>query len=62
MKRRLHAILAADVVGYSRLIAEDEAKTLAALRRIKDEVFSPFWPSTTSAVPPSSISRKVSTR
>ncbi len=29
MERRLAAILAADVVGYSRLIREDEAGTLA---------------------------------
>ena len=33
MKRRLAAILAADVVGYSRLMGEDEAGTLA---RFKD--------------------------
>ncbi len=31
MERRLAAILAADVVGYSRLIGEDEAGTLARL-------------------------------
>ena len=31
--RRLAAILAADVVGYSRLMAEDEEGTLARLRR-----------------------------
>jgi adenylate cyclase len=30
--RRLAAILAADVVGFSRLMGEDEAGTLAALR------------------------------
>ena len=30
--RRLAAILAADVVGYSRLMGVDEAGTLAALR------------------------------
>ena len=30
MKRRLTAILAADVVGYSRLVGADEAGTLAA--------------------------------
>ncbi len=28
-KRRLAAILAADVVGYSRMMREDEAGTLA---------------------------------
>ena len=31
MERRLTAILAADVVGYSRLMGADEAGTLAAL-------------------------------
>lgn len=31
-ERRLAAILAADVVGYSRLMGEDEAGTLAALK------------------------------
>jgi len=30
--RRLAAILAADVVGYSRLMGEDEAGTAQALR------------------------------
>ncbi len=30
--RKLAAILAADVVGYSRLMSEDEAETLAALK------------------------------
>jgi adenylate cyclase len=39
--RRLAAILAADVVGYSRMIGEDEAGTLAALRRIWSELFNP---------------------
>src|SRR5688572_24215500 len=33
MERRLAAILAADVVGYSRLMGVDEAGTLALLRR-----------------------------
>ena len=33
MKRRLAAILATDVVGYSRLMGEDEAGTLAASRQ-----------------------------
>ncbi len=35
--RKLAAILAADVVGYSRLIAEDEARTLDALRALRRE-------------------------
>lgn len=33
LERRLTAILAADVVGYSRLMGADEAGTLAALDR-----------------------------
>ncbi len=39
--RRLAAILAADVVGYSRLMANDEAGTLAALKRYRETVFGP---------------------
>jgi adenylate cyclase len=39
--RRLAAILAADVVGYSRMMGADEAGTLAALRRVWDETFNP---------------------
>jgi hypothetical protein len=35
--RRLAAILAADVVGYSRLIGADEAGTLARLRALRHE-------------------------
>ena len=40
MKRKIAAILAADVVGYSRLIAEDEEETLrrlASYREVIDE-------------------------
>ena len=33
VNRKLAAILAADVVGYSRLMGADEAGTLAALKR-----------------------------
>ena len=33
MDRRLAAIMVTDVVGYSRLMEEDEAGTLAALRK-----------------------------
>ena len=39
--RRLAAILAADVVGYSRLMAADEAGTLAALKRHRQMLFDP---------------------
>lgn len=41
MARRLAAILAADVVGYSRLMGEDEAATVAGLRAHREEVFDP---------------------
>jgi adenylate cyclase len=41
MERRLAAILAADMVGYSRLVREDEAGTLAALRADLDELIKP---------------------
>jgi adenylate cyclase len=37
-QRRLAAILAADVVGYSRLMGQDEAGTLAALKALKTEL------------------------
>mgnify|MGYP001812084257 CR=1 FL=1 len=40
-QRRLAAILAADVVGYSRLIEVDEAGTLAALKHLWSEIFNP---------------------
>ena len=41
MERRLAAILAADVVGYSRLIRDDEAGTLAALKADREELIEP---------------------
>jgi len=41
MERRLAAILAADVVGYSRLMGEDEARTLAALKAHRKELIVP---------------------
>ena len=40
-QRRLAAILAADVVGYSRLMQADEAGTLAALKTRRREVLQP---------------------
>jgi class 3 adenylate cyclase len=40
--RRLAAILAADVVGYSRLIGADEGSTLQALKTIRTELFDPM--------------------
>ena len=41
MERRLAAILAADVVGYSRLMGEDEAGTLARLKSLRKELVQP---------------------
>lgn len=39
--RRLAAILAADVVGYSRLMNRDEAGTLASLKAYRQELIDP---------------------
>ena len=41
MERRLAAILAADVVGYSRLMGCDEAGTLARLKALRKELVQP---------------------
>lgn len=41
VQRRLAAILAADVVGYSRLMSDDEAGTLDALRAHRDQLIEP---------------------
>ena len=41
MERRLAAILAADVVGYSRLIGADEAGTLTMLRSLRKDLVEP---------------------
>jgi class 3 adenylate cyclase len=40
--RRLAAILAADVVGYSRMMGEDEGGTLSALKACRRELFDPM--------------------
>ena len=42
VQRRLAAILAADVVGYSRLMERDEAGTLAVLKARRNEVLEPL--------------------
>jgi TolB-like protein/class 3 adenylate cyclase/Tfp pilus assembly protein PilF len=42
VQRRLAAILAADVVGYSRLMGEDEAGTLAALKDRRRQILEPL--------------------
>lgn len=41
MERRLSAILAADVVGYSALMEQDEAATFERLRTRRTELFEP---------------------
>ena len=40
-QRKLAAIIAADVVGYSRLMGRDESGTLARLRKNRSEHFDP---------------------
>ncbi len=41
VERRLAAILAADVAGYSRLMGVDEEGTLAALKACRHELIDP---------------------
>ena len=41
IQRRLAAILSADVVAYSRLVGEDEAGTLSALKSHRSELIDP---------------------
>src|SRR5579862_458942 len=41
VERRLAAILAADVAGYSRLVGIDEEGTLAALKAHRHEIIDP---------------------
>jgi class 3 adenylate cyclase/TolB-like protein/Flp pilus assembly protein TadD len=41
VERRLAAILAADVVGYSRLMGQDETGTLARLKALRRELIDP---------------------
>ena len=41
VRSRLAAILAADLVGYSRLMRADEAGTLAQLKAIRTELLDP---------------------
>ena len=41
LERRLAAILAADIAGYSRLMGEDEEGTLRDLRAVDEEVLTP---------------------
>jgi adenylate cyclase len=41
MERRVTAILAADVVGYSRLMESDELKTFARLKQLREQLVNP---------------------
>ena len=41
-ERRLTTVLAADVVGYSRLMGEDETVTLATLKKRRREILDPL--------------------
>jgi adenylate cyclase len=41
VERRLAAILAADVVGYSRLMGSDEEGTLRALKAVRQSLLEP---------------------
>ena len=42
VQRRLAAILAADVVGYSRLVEQDEVGTLASLKQRRKSILEPL--------------------
>jgi TolB-like protein/class 3 adenylate cyclase len=41
-ERRLAAIMAADIVGYARLVEQDEAATLATLKELRREAIDPL--------------------
>ncbi len=41
MERRLAAVLAADVVVYSRLVRQDEAGTLLAMKTFREQLIEP---------------------
>ncbi len=42
MERRLAAILAADVVGYTGLMGKDEAGTLRHLTELRQQILEPL--------------------
>ena len=50
MKRRLAAILVADVVDYSRLMEVDEVDTLVALKSHREDLIDPTIANTTAAL------------
>jgi class 3 adenylate cyclase len=41
VQRRLAAIFTANVVGYSRLMGEDETGTLSALKELRAQLINP---------------------
>jgi class 3 adenylate cyclase/pimeloyl-ACP methyl ester carboxylesterase len=41
LERRLAAILAADVVGYSRLMEDDETGTVERIKQVRNEIYDP---------------------
>ena len=50
MERRLTPILAADVVDYTRLMGDDEARMLAALNQVREDLFEPKFAERTGKV------------
>lgn len=42
MERKLAAILAADIVGFSRMMGKDEASTVNAVRKLRSETLDPI--------------------
>ena len=57
LERRLAAILAADVVGFARLMGEDETGTLERLKSLRKELVQPRIAVTAAASIPILISR-----
>jgi hypothetical protein len=54
--RRLAAILAADVAGYSRLMGADEEGTLERLKALRRELLVPTIAAAASSRPPATAS------
>jgi len=52
VERRLAAILAADVAGYSRLIEADDEGTLGRPKALRAEVIDPAMDESDAALPP----------
>lgn len=50
MERRLAAIVAVDVVDYSRLLAEDQAATLATLEEVRTAIIEPALAGTSGRI------------